>query len=259
MNCSERELQAPGIADLKKQRDSIFSDPKSVYHSAREIWNSIEDNVSKAADVGAGLGYCASRLSEDLNLRVDCVEPYTLHRERAERFWRSCAAGSLDYFASMDDLSPGYDLIISTAVLEHVHNPGNYLSRVNDLLNQGGRLLIGVPNGATIRSVLNQSAVREKDLTKLSEKIIDGYMKHNDHIHSWDALHLTRLLGSCGFRVLKYRPCGGIPLPFLTKIPFLGRVAPAYIYTNIRLLSGFSYGIYFLVEKITESSWNASD
>ncbi|QCT99170.1 class I SAM-dependent methyltransferase [Campylobacter hyointestinalis subsp. hyointestinalis] len=44
-----------------------------------------------------------------------------------------------------------YDLVFSSQVIEHVHNPGNYLSNINDMLKDDGYLLIGLPNIVNIK------------------------------------------------------------------------------------------------------------
>jgi len=236
------------LLDLKT---STFENRSSVFSSIPKILaGGGYDSDSNILDFGSGLGQVSAYMHEQYSASIDAVEPDKDWREKSKLVWND----KLNYdinFIDLDDFSfpvNRYDLVISTAVIEHVHNPGTYLHNIGKMLKEDGRLLIGFPNGENLRTLFTQFRYSKKTVIKRSKKVLQSYNKPNYHINSWDAYHFTTLLASCGFEVLEFVHNGGIPLP-IVNIPFIGKYLPGYIYLNIPILNRLSYGMYFLVRK----------
>lgn len=144
-----------------------------------------------------------------------------------------------------------YKIITSTAVFEHLHNPGYILSELNKLIEDNGFFLIAIPNPVNLRdvgSVLLRPNLK-KSLLKRSKNILNNYAKESHHIHSWDHNHIVNLFSSCGFQLLDYYAAEGCPLPiFFLKnyLPFPNKV------NLIKPLNRLSYTNIFLFQKKKE-------
>ncbi|MDL2346082.1 class I SAM-dependent methyltransferase [Campylobacter hyointestinalis] len=148
-----------------------------------------------------------------------------------------------------------YDLVFSSQVIEHVHNPGNYLSNINDMLKDDGYLLIGLPNIVNINYLINLCLYSPKRAVNHSKNMINNYNKAMDHINGWDPFHFITLSASCGFELIKYMPTEGTPVSFfLQKIPFIGK----YIY-NLPFTTRLSYTMFFLFKKVKKIQIGQND
>jgi len=74
-------------------------------------------------------------------------------------------------------------------VLEHLYDPRAYLSAARDLLAPEGRLVVQVPNAASWQSRLLGRRWSGMDVPR--------------HLFDYGDQHLERLLGSCGFEVVR--------------------------------------------------------
>lgn len=102
-----------------------------------------------------------------------------------------------------------FDYVISTQVLEHTHNPGNYLMECNRVLKKGGYLIISVPNIININHVLSQLVLSKKKLSRINSH---DYSKPIDHIQSWNPATLCMLLKSMGFAYEEHKLSEGMPI-----------------------------------------------
>jgi SAM-dependent methyltransferase len=82
------------------------------------------------------------------------------------------------------ELEPGFDLVILSQVLEHVHDPDAVLRRAASLLLPAGRLYVSVPN---YRARLGARPARELFIST--------------HFHIFSAVSLTNLALQCGLAV----------------------------------------------------------
>lgn len=134
-----------------------------------------------------------------------------------------------------------FDCVLSSQVIEHVHNAGNYLSEINRVLKTRGKLIISLPNILNPRSFLGLLHNNmEERLKKHSEYILNRYDKTKEHINAWDPYHFVNLCSSIGFLMERYIPAEGIP--------FIKPVKP-YIYINYNKLISFSYTMVFSFRK----------
>lgn len=246
------------LVDLKNH---TFGDKKSVFSAISTLLNGfvVNDN-SRILDYGSGLGQVSAFLYEKFNCNIDAVEPYADWRNKAEFVWRHSLKYNINFIA-LDEFEFSenqYDLVISTAVIEHVHNPGMYLSNIAKMLKSDGILLIGLPNAMNLRSIFTQLRYSKTAVLKRSKKVLREYYKPNYHINSWDSFHFTTLLSSCGFEVIDFVQNGGIPLP-VVNVPLISKYLPSYIYTKVPMLSRLSYGMMFLVKKSHDVDINPFD
>ena len=78
-----------------------------------------------------------------------------------------------------------FDLVLAPEVLEHVDNSGLFLGNLHALLDEGGELLVSVPNAFRVETLLG--------LLRGQERV------HPDHIY-WFSYHtVTNLLRRAGF------------------------------------------------------------
>jgi len=81
-------------------------------------------------------------------------------------------------------LDEKFDFIIAGDVVEHMNNPGRFLEKVGDLLNRGGRLIVGVPNAYSFN---------------ILKYVISGYEPtHKDHTYFFSVKTLSELCSRYG-------------------------------------------------------------
>ena len=85
------------------------------------------------------------------------------------------------------DLAERFDVLTLWHVLEHLPRPGETLVRCHSLLRPGGRLVVSVPNGASLQARLSRANWLHLDLPR--------------HIFHFDARSLATLLARHGFEV----------------------------------------------------------
>jgi SAM-dependent methyltransferase len=125
-------------------------------------------------EIGCGFGAFVERVAREMKIPFEgCEQNPSAVRTAQNR-------GLCVRLESLEDLArrnPGsYDAVCAFQVLEHVTNPGAFLSQACALLRPGGKLMIGVPNS-------------------------DSYIKHMfqifdappHHMTRWDKNTLTRL------------------------------------------------------------------
>lgn len=151
-----------------------------------------------------------------------------------------------------------FDFVNSNQVIEHTHNPGNYLHQINRVLKPGGTLVISLPNLINPRDISLLFAYREKTLSerlhKLNQSILHEYRKNHDHIQGWDPYHFVRLVSSVGFLMEEFLPLEGVPMPsFLKKVGI-----PSHVHIGSRL-ENFCYTMAFRFKKENESTITDND
>jgi 2-polyprenyl-3-methyl-5-hydroxy-6-metoxy-1,4-benzoquinol methylase len=131
-----------------------------------------------------------------------------------------------------------YDYVISNQVIEHTHNPGNYLSECNRVLKKNGFLVITLPNVINLRFVADQLITSNHKLRRRIQNF--KYDKTWHHIQAWDPFTFLTLLESVGFVYEDHAFMEGMALPF-----------NRYIFKKIRIpcFSNLSYTMLFKVKK----------
>ena len=109
--------------------------------------------------------------------------------------------------------SDRYDVVLSTQVAEHTHNPGNYVKECNRVLKPGGFLIISVPNILNLRQLLPMFGKQQRRFERISTEISFRYNKAHHHIQAWDPATFCRFLCSLGFEYTNHAFLEGVPLP----------------------------------------------
>jgi len=136
-----------------------------------------------------------------------------------------------------------FDYVVSMQVIEHVHNPGNYLKEINRVLKNDGTLIITLPNVVQPMSILSLLIKSQKKLNlrlkERSQDMLKNYMKEHDHIQAWDPNHFVTFASSLGFEFEEIRMVEGVPVPFFK-----------YWYTKLFGIKNLSYKMVFKFKKI---------
>lgn len=240
---------------VKKYYSSIFSTTRDRHFQMQKLFPNDLNKKSKILDYGCGMGCVSQLFNEKYDCKVDGVEISDNELKKAK-----IAFGNnkdlnfllLDEFNFPENY---YDLVFSSQVIEHVHNPGNYLSKINSMVKDDGYLLIGLPNIVNLNYLSNLMLFSQKRALKLSKNMLNNYNKAGDHINGWDPVHFIILLASCGFELVEYLPTEGTPISiFLKKVPLIGK----YIY-NLPFTTRVSYTMFFLVKKVKKVNIGNND
>ena len=99
-----------------------------------------------------------------------------------------------------------FDTVVSTEVIEHLYNPGNYLDFIRFVLNNspGSELVLTTPYHGYLKHLA--LAVTGKMDAHLNVLQVGG------HIKFFSRKTLTELLHMCGFDVVHFEGCGRLPL-----------------------------------------------
>jgi len=151
--CNKCKLVRTDPSPLSDDGDAIdlYSDPNYYKESVTEtnFWlehakktlEVIKDlKKGKLLDIGCGVGYmveAANSLGFDAS-GID-LNPYAV--EAGKKIF-----GSNLKHTTIDKVDEKYDIIISNHVIEHLLSPKDFLDSISTKLNNGGYLLLGVPN-----------------------------------------------------------------------------------------------------------------
>lgn len=109
------------------------------------------------------------------------------------------------------DLGRPFDAVTSLAVIEHVPDPGAYVTRLVDLTSPGGTVIVMTLNADGVPYLVARAA-RRVGVTVASDRL---YSTH--HLHHFTTPSLRRVLEQHGLRVERVHhhgaPLGAIDLP----------------------------------------------
>jgi 2-polyprenyl-3-methyl-5-hydroxy-6-metoxy-1,4-benzoquinol methylase len=163
----------------------------------------------RVLDVGCSAGYLAERLVERGDVVVG-IERDPMAAERAREVCEQVLAGDVE---TMDLAFEGgsFDAVVCGDLIEHLRDPGGFLSRVRPLLRHGGRLALTTPNVAnwSIRLQLLFGRFRYTELGILDRS----------HAHLFTRKSLIECVQGAGFRVER--------VDFTVPVPVLGARFPA--------------------------------
>jgi SAM-dependent methyltransferase len=251
-----RKLSSSEIMEFVTNYKKEILQPKSRYYHI----NKLIPTQSYGLDYGCGWGAFTQILREkgndvigqDLsNNEIEiCKHVWGDGIVRGNEHWTTSSIKEFD--------DHQFDFVNSNQVIEHTHNPGNYLHQINRVLKPGGTLVISLPNIMNPRYFAPLFAYREKTLSerlhKLNQSILQDYRKNSDHIQGWDPYHFVRLVSTVGFVMEEFVPLEGIPMPF-----FLKRFGiPPYIHIRSRL-KNYCYTMAFRFKKERESTISEND
>lgn len=168
-------------------------------------------------DYGCGWGCFSKILCEDGNkvLGID-VDKHSI--EIAKDIIRENQNLEFKQSPIKDIKDNTFDCVISTEVLEHTHNPGNYIKECNRVLKKNGCLVISIPNIQNLKHLFLQMMSNKSKFKKLNTH---DYIKSRDHIQAWNPVTFCLFLNSMGFKYEDH--IFSMPIPTLfgyIKIPF---------------------------------------
>jgi 2-polyprenyl-3-methyl-5-hydroxy-6-metoxy-1,4-benzoquinol methylase len=146
-------------------------------------------------DVGCGQTYMVRKLSElsrVIGINVNGVDPDSerLHKAR-EIPHVKFHLGTLEGF----DFPHKYHVIICSHVIEHAHDPYEFLQGAHRNLYDSGRLILTCPNALSLHK-------RVSEIAGLSEPYkLSATDLMQDHKHIFDRLKLETLVRAAGFEI----------------------------------------------------------
>jgi 2-polyprenyl-3-methyl-5-hydroxy-6-metoxy-1,4-benzoquinol methylase len=153
----------------------------------------------KLLDVGCGHGY----LMDAAQKRGWSVQGYDVDQASTRKVSARLGVEVTHGDIQLCDLGEDFDLVVLHQVLEHLKEPGRYLTRAHALLNDGGILFVAVPN------IMSLSNRLKFDLERmgLRRKNIGKYYDTSHHLLYFEPRTLTGLLEKHGFRIIARRNC----------------------------------------------------
>jgi SAM-dependent methyltransferase len=152
--------------------DSLYYEMKS-----REAEADLFDGISPSAEVfefGVGLGKNIARLERKAGYDLS---------EYARSF---SAKQGIRVYADMADVpNEGFDVVLTSHVLEHLEHPFENLQLLRSKLKPGGKLIVVLP-------------AERHDLVSFE-------IDKDQHLYAWNFRTLNNLLQRAGFKVLKNR------------------------------------------------------
>jgi 2-polyprenyl-3-methyl-5-hydroxy-6-metoxy-1,4-benzoquinol methylase len=220
--------------------DSALKNKNNRYH---DILSLFPNSNLRVLDYGCGWGYYSIALQEK-GFYVTATDISKNEVDICNFVWGKIDNIIFENKSITDYENEEFDYVLSSEVIEHVHNTGNYLSNINRVLKVGGCLIISLPNVMNFRFFFGMLSKNLKEkLKKISKDTLDNYDKTQDHIHAWDPTHFVRLVSSVGFVLEEYIPMGGIAFPF--RKPF----AP-YVHLRNTRVRNLSYQMAFKFRKV---------
>lgn len=140
-------------------------------------------------DVGCGNGLFLLRAME-AGWEAVGLEPDPVALQAARTAGIAAEAGTLDAFRS----EGAFDVVTASHVIEHVHEPREFLRRIAQLLAPGGTIWLATPNAGSLGRWWYGSAWRGLEPPR--------------HITVFSASALRRLLEEAGFRSIKFHRRG---------------------------------------------------
>lgn len=210
------------------------------------IINLVDGKNKKILDYGCGWGHLSKHLSTQGH-NVTGIDLNKSEIDICQSVWGT--EENLTFLnKQIDHFAPeSFDLVISSQVIEHVHNVGNYLGEINRVLSPSGELIITLPNLLTPKFILlNGRRNIESILKRTSKNILENFDKRDLHINAWDPLHFTHLVSTLGFEVLEFLPAEGLSFPFNK-------------YINLSFFKNFSYTMCFRLKRVNRVELKSFD
>ena len=239
--------------DVHAYYHSIFNDKYGRYVRILELFPPIKESDC-ILDYGCGTGCVSQYFYNKYKCKVDAVEQSEIELTKVKISFQGGVKWMTIHEFSFPELK--YDLVFSSQVIEHVHNVGNYLCRINRMLKSGGCLIISLPNIINPNFIWGTFFISTDRLRRHSMEMLSNYNKVHNHINAWDAYNFVTLLASCGFEMEAYLPIEGVAQPYFIwkRIPIIGKWLPAYTNKKNRGKRGnWSYTMSFRFKKVREA------
>lgn len=164
----------------------------------------------RVLDLGAGNGALCQALFAE-GYEVVGVEPdsdgINIARQSSSdvRFYQLSVDDSPDHL--LDDYTDGFDVVVSTEVIEHLYRPRNLIQFASKLLPVNGHLVLSAPYHGYFKNLVISIANK---WDSHANPMMDG-----GHIKFFSRKTITSMLNEYGFNVIRFSGVGR--LPFLWK------------------------------------------
>jgi 2-polyprenyl-3-methyl-5-hydroxy-6-metoxy-1,4-benzoquinol methylase len=235
MNVYQNKLNGE---EIKEWVHRYYEDVKGKKNSRfNAIIKLVKGNNKRILDYGCGWGYLSKHLSSQGH-NVIGIDLNQNEIDICKLVWGNGDNLSFQKKQINELKDNSFEIVISSQVVEHVHNAGNYLSEINRVLSRGGELIITLPNILTPKFIiLNGRKKMQRILKRINNDILKNYDKRHLHINAWDPLHFTQLISTLGFEVIEFSTSEGLIFPFNK-------------YINIPFLKNYSYTMCFRLKKV---------
>ena len=224
--------------DYNETKSFIDKYHKNIIHNPKSRYNIILKYIPSKTyilDYGCGWGILSKMLA-DKGCYVDGIDMDKCSIEIAKDIIKKNEFLKFGNMPIADIPDEKYDYVVSTQVIEHTHNPGNYLMECNRVLKKNGYLVISLPNIMNLRFFATQLINFNKKFTNYFRNF--EYDKTQHHIQAWDPLTFMRLLYSLGFDYAAHEFIEGMALP-----------KGQYMHLEIPRIKNLSYTMVFKVQK----------
>lgn len=207
-----------------------------------EVLKLLRFNSKFVLDIGCGAGDNARILSEN-SVIVDGITFSEIEANEAQKFCRKVYLHNLEHGLPAD-LSPVYDIIICSHVIEHLVNSENLLEKIKHIMiPEVTNLIVAVPNFLVYKN-------RLKMLIGKFEYERAGLLDHT-HVRWYTYKSIKKLLKSSGFKIINESISGGVP--FQSYLFFLSGKQKASIKKILYKISkGFFGGEFIFVLTLDE-------
>lgn len=250
-------------AEVLEYAQKVFANRRDRHVQFQALLPKNDGRPMRILDIGSGMGHISHLLAQ----RFPQAEVVGMDQDAQQLGKARAAYGEHPRlrFCSAEDFvweDEAYDLVFSSMVIEHVHNPGSFLSQIHRSLKKDGQILIGLPNIVNPRYLLDNVFFSAAAAREWSKKILNDYDKVHCHINGWCPRHFTNLLSSCGFLVEDWLPTEGIPTPWIVRrIPLLKWLVPSYYRGRLSQAGPWKrscYSMFFLAKKATPPQINGA-
>jgi glycosyltransferase involved in cell wall biosynthesis/phospholipid N-methyltransferase len=182
--------------DLDKGHE-ILDTMDGLRNYGRWIWSAIEPDIgSTVLELGSGTGGLTRFLARRPHVIATDVDS-TYVRQLSERFadWDGVAVHRLDltssHWTELPDLP--YDTVVSSNVLEHIHDDGLVLRNAFETLQPGGRVVMVVPAEPRLYGEIDATLGHHRRYTR--NEIVDKLRASGFEVVRCEAMNQFGMLG----------------------------------------------------------------
>ena len=198
------------------------------------------DQPLKILDIGCGSGYAVTQFLARYGDEVLGIDFYPPNVDYANKHFGSAKLNFFCLDATMlRDEGKRYDVVVLTDVLEHVHQPGELLRLVHELVTDDGRVIASIPNGfgpfeiesyvhkfpligrvldrsfAAAVAVFNRWIIKGRWTALLNREPPDlPYNAGSPHVQWFTESRFRDLVGKCGFGIEDFQKLSTFSGPF---------------------------------------------
>lgn len=129
---------------FKKDPLKYLADKEETYWAVKEVINSVKNKDIKILEVGSGLGYLTYALNQ-ANFNTIGID---ISKEAVDNAISNFGNyyENKDVFDYSEKMRGKYDIIILTEVIEHIHNPLEFITTLKKMINKDGKIIVTTPN-----------------------------------------------------------------------------------------------------------------